>query len=95
MADAAALVKGMGLRVGKTFNSQQGGATSDQLFYASTLQDYLRTTRADSALDYAMVESWYPHPLHAAPEAQQYTTTFTANAVFDRIQASGSRAEPN
>jgi hypothetical protein len=93
VADAAALVKGMGLRVGKTFNSQQGGATSDQLFYASTLQDYLRTTKAvggGSALrrffDYAMVESWYPHPLHAAPETQEYTTTFTANTVFDHFQ---------
>jgi len=31
VADAAALVRGMGLRVGKTFNSQQGGATSDQV----------------------------------------------------------------
>jgi hypothetical protein len=90
-------VHSMGMLAGKTFNSQQGGATSDKLFYQSTLQDWLEVTtqlgkgspRGGSPgphdqLDFVMVESWYYHPLHAAPETQAWTTTFTAKAVFDR-----------
>jgi hypothetical protein len=69
VADAAALVKGMGLRVGKTFNSLQGGQTSDQLFHASTLQDYLRTTQAAGGSAGA-----YAHPFNTGclptPELQ-------------------------
>ena len=93
VADAVALVKSMGLAVGKTFNSQQGGARSDELFYTSTLQDYLRSVNATGgvdAFDYAMVESWYPHPANAAPEEQEYTTTYTANAVFNHVKGRGA-----
>ena len=73
----------MGLAVGKTFNSQAGGQTSDSLFFTSTMADWTGTTKAGATLDYAMVESWYFHPLHAAPEEQPFTTTYTAKAVFD------------
>jgi hypothetical protein len=52
---------------------------------------YLTGVCLTGGLDYAMVESWYPHPLHAAPESQEYTTTFTANTVFDHFQE-GSRS---
>jgi hypothetical protein len=33
IAAAVALVKGMGLEIGKTFNSQAGGVSSDKEFY--------------------------------------------------------------
>ena len=83
----------MGLRVGKTFNSQQGGATGDELFYKNTLADWRGAAQAGASFDLAMVETWYPHPLHAAPETTAYTTTNTAKAVFD-LAAGAAPAEP-
>lgn len=84
---AVQLVKQMGLQVGKTINSQQGGATSDERFYTSTMDDYTNTTAVTPAkdFDFLMIESWYPHPLQAAPETTQYTTTFTALAVMSKV----------
>ena len=73
----------MGMAVGKTFNSQQGGQTSDKLFFTSTMADWNGAAKAGATFDYVMVESWYFHPLHAAPEEQPFTTTYTAKAVFD------------
>lgn len=77
----------MGMAVGKTFNSQQGGQTSDELFFTSTMADWIGAAKAGAMFDYAMVESWYFHPLHAAPEEQPFSTTYTAKAVFARAIA--------
>jgi len=91
VAAAAALVKGMGLEVGKTFNSQAGGAASDALFHAQTVADYGNTSAAlraaGAALDHMMVETWYAHPLEAAPETAAFTTAFTALDVARRAGA--------
>ena len=80
----------MGLEVGKTFNSQKGGVSSDKLFYTNTLNDFNHTVAkvpgGAASFDYVMVETWYYHPLQAAPETQQYTTTYTALAVMDQIK---------
>ena len=64
-----------------------GGQTSDQLFFTSTNADWAGAAKAGATFDYAMVESWYFHPLHAAPEEQPFTTTYTAKAVFEKAAA--------
>jgi hypothetical protein len=87
VAAAAALVRARGLKVGKTFNSQMGGQTSDELFFTSTLADWDGAQAAGATFDYAMVETWYYHPVQAAPEAALYTTTYTAKALFDKATA--------
>ena len=92
VAAAAALVRGLGLEVGKTFNSQAGGDASDALFHALTLADYGNTTAAGAVLDHYMVETWYPHPVKAAPETLAYTTAFTALDVARRA-SSAARGE--
>lgn len=84
IAAAVQLVKGMGLQIGKTFNSQQGGVKSDELFYKNTLADWAGTEAAGASFDFMMVETWYYHPLQAAPETTAYTTTNTAKAVFGK-----------
>lgn len=84
VAAAAALVRARGLKVGKTFNSQQGGAKSDELFFNNTLRDWTEAAEAGATFDYAMVETWYPHPAIAAPEREAYSTTYTAAHVFDK-----------
>lgn len=84
IAAAVKLVKSRGLAVGKTFNSQQGGSTSDKGFFEGTLNDVAGVAKTVplESLDYAMVETWYTHPLNAAPETQPYTTAYTALAAF-------------
>lgn len=105
LAAAVGLVKGMGLRFGKTFNTQKGGSASDESFYHGTLDDFQRTTAkvpgkgtGGSSLDFVMVETWYTHPTCIVPESSPYTTAFTALAVFEQIGAGAgiatSRAEP-
>jgi hypothetical protein len=117
IAAAVKLVKGMGLQVGKTFNSQQGGVVSDELFYHNTLADWKGAADAGASFDFVvlspaythtlihsysyththphpthkMVESWYFHPLHAAPEDSDFTTTNTAKAVFAQAARSNSQ----
>jgi len=91
IAAAAELVRNLGLRVGKTFNSQSGGQTSDTLFYHNTLKDVKNTLEAGVSLDVAMVESWYAHPLKALPEDAAYTTTFTAKAAFGALSVNTTR----
>lgn len=87
VAAAAALVRSKGLSVGKTFNSQQGGQTSDELFFTNTMKDWDATAKAGVKLDYAMVETWYTYPSHAAPESTAYTTTYTAAQIFAKATA--------
>ena len=89
IAAAVRLVKGqMGMMLGKTFNSQQGGALSDQAFYNGTLYDVAHVAAVVPALtggvelDYKMVETWYPHPAVPIPETSRYTTAYTMLAAF-------------
>jgi len=93
VAAAAALVRGRGLEVGKTFNSQAGGAASDALFHAQTLADWGNTTAAGAALDHGMVETWFAHPARAAPETAPYTTAYTALDVARHASAAGTSVE--
>jgi hypothetical protein len=86
VAAAAALVHSLGLEVGKTFNSQSGGSTSDALFHELTVADYGNTTAAGATLDHDMVETWYAFPKAAAPETLAYTTAFTALDVARRAR---------
>jgi len=93
IAKAVQVAKGMGLKVGKTFNSQLGGTSSDKAFYDRTMMDFQRTTAVvpstltgGYSFDHVMVETWYPHPLQAAPESTAYTTAYTARAVFRQIR---------
>ena len=86
VAAAAALVRGLGLEVGKTFNSQAGGATSDALFHALTVADYGNTTAAGVLLDHHRVETWYEFPKTAAPETLAFTTSYTALDVARRAR---------
>jgi len=95
IAKAVQIVKAMGLEVGKTFNSQAGGQSSDEQFYKSTLADFQKTTAVvpsaksgGFSFDHIMVETWYPHPLQAAPESTPYTTTYTARAIFRQVSQS-------
>lgn len=93
IAEAVKRVKGMGLQVGKTFNSQAGGASSDEKFYQSTMADFNRTTAVvpgplsgGYSLDYIMVETWYPHPSNPSPEKTPWTTAYTARKVFEQVR---------
>jgi len=87
LAAAVSSVKATSLKFGKTFNSEGGGKTSDELFYNLTLDDFSRSTQAVplSSFDMIMVETWYTHPTHPAPETLQYTTMYTAKAVMEQI----------
>jgi len=92
IAAAVKLVKGMGLLVGKTFNSQQGGQTSAQAFFNGTMADAAGVAAAlpsaasgGDGLDGMMVETWYSFPAVAVPETTKYTSAFTALAVFDKL----------
>lgn len=86
LAAAFSAVKELGLQFGKTFNSQLGGQTSDELFYNNTLDDFKRSMLAVnvSLFDMTMVETWYAYPLNAIPETQLYTTMYTAKAVMQQ-----------
>ena len=89
VAAAVALVKGMGLAIGKTVNCGECGQVSAEAFYNGTMSDYDRTAAVvpgplsgGHALDYLMVETWYAFPKLAIPEGLAYTTAYTALAVF-------------
>ena len=91
IAAAVKLVKGMGLRVGKTLNSQAGGQKSAQAFYASTMADAEQVAAVvpsaasgGDSFDALMVETWYSFPATAIPETTRYTTAYTALAVFNK-----------
>jgi hypothetical protein len=93
VAATVKLVKTLGLRVGKTFNSQNGGQTSSRAFYNGTLYDWNAAAQAvpsaasgHHGFDAVMVETWYPHPAQAIPETTPYTTAWTALQVFKHIQ---------
>lgn len=92
IAAMVALVKGMGLRVAKTFNSMAGGQTSDKAFYTGTIKDCEATlavvpspASGGHGFDAVMVETWYFFPATAIPETTAYTTAYTALSVFDKI----------
>lgn len=89
LAAAVSAVKAAGLKFGKTFNTQSGGKTSDELFYNGTLDDFKRCLQVVplSSLDIIMIETWYSHPSHAIPETEPYTTMYTAKAVMEQINA--------
>lgn len=105
VAAAVKLVKSLSLLVGKTFNSQAGGMVSDALFHNGTLADYEGASAVvpsaasgGHGFDFAMVETWYPHPLNATPESRPYTTAYTAREVmrrFRRVGESGSAGTPS
>ena len=65
VAAAVRVVKGLGMQIGKTFNSQQGGSTSAAGFYAGTMYDVEHVAAVVPSLtngddfDFKMVESWY------------------------------------
>ena len=86
-AAAVALVKSKGLKIGKTFNAHPG---TSEGFYNETMLDWTQlakvvpsVTSKGFGLDLIAVETWYEYPTEAAPETEQYTTAFTAKAVFD------------
>ena len=88
------LVQGLGLSVGKTFNSQLGGQTSGELFLSRTVADFEATAAAlkaaGVALDAWMVETWYYFPRLAAPEWQAGTTANTLWSVLNVSDAAGA-----
>ncbi len=93
IAAALRLIKGMGLRFAKTFNSQQGGQTSAEAFFNGTLSDWERVAqRVPSAasggfgFDSIMVETWYSYPARAIPEGMPFTTANTTLQIFDRVK---------
>eukprot|EP01048_Picozoa_sp_COSAG05_P013117 COSAG05_NODE_1366_length_5062_cov_15.988762_3_plen_389_part_00 len=55
---AAEIVRSFGLKVGKTYNSVQGGQTSNRLFYENTLKDWSAVKQAGASMDYAMVRMY-------------------------------------
>lgn len=76
----------IGVKSGKIFNTQSGGATSDEAFCAGTMQD-VQGVRAAAAragasaehlLDEADFETWYDYPLHIVPESRPASMTWTA-----------------
>ena len=77
-----ARVRKAGLRFGKYFNSEQGGATSGAAFHDGTLQDFDDFVVHNGLPDDVLVESWYPYPRVAAPEAQGGTFMNTTADVF-------------
>lgn len=97
IATAVNLVKSAGMKVGKTFNSQAGGKTSDKGFHDGTLSDFSRTIDVvPSALsggysfDFLMVESWYTYPTTILPESQPYSMAYTGLDVFKKVRENTS-----
>ena len=98
LAALGAEVQARGLRFGKIFNSQQGGATSDQAFFQATLADYHSFRAAAPAAVLAglatVVETWYLHPKDAGPEATPFTLMNTAWAVWNETNRPVALAAP-
>ena len=74
----------LGIRMGKIFNSEQGGKMSNEEFHKRTMDDhhrYMSTVPASDTSD-VIVESWYPYPRPNIPEETPNTFMYTAAAVF-------------
>ena len=102
LAAALRLVHGMGLLMGKTFNSQQGGQTSAEAFYDGTLADWAgaaavvpSAASGGKGFDGVMVETWYFYPKQAIPETTPFTTAYTALAVFDNVTSTAAPSPAN
>ena len=58
----------LGLRVGITYTSKDGGRTSNEAFYANVLEAFRAFRAAGGRPDDLWVTSWYPHPTVSLPE---------------------------
>ncbi len=85
IAAAVRLAKGVGMQVGKTFDSRAGGETSAESFYTRTLAGVavvIPSLTNGSDLDYKMVETWYPN--QAASETTSCTAVHTTLSAFEK-----------
>ena len=79
-----------GIRHGRINNSQEGGFTSDSLFWLRTLASHTKFIAEGGAPDEVEIWCWYAHPAVNEPETQPYTFTYTANALFDVAYGAGT-----
>ena len=87
LQDTSLLVRNLSLKVAKTFNSGEGGQTSDRAFFQDTMHDWMHGGQGRDWWDAIMVETWYKHPADAIPETKPYTTAYTALSVFETVHA--------
>jgi hypothetical protein len=80
-------VQSHSLPFGLIFNAENGGATSNQLFYEETVAYAHAYRAAGGRPDIAIMESWYEYPNIALPETEAYTHMNTARDVFAAIEA--------
>ncbi|XP_065179169.1 uncharacterized protein LOC135809688 [Sycon ciliatum] len=76
----------LGMRMGKIFNSQQGGSVSDKMYYDRSLLDYhayMSTSAAATDTSDIIAESWYKFPAQVIPETQPYTFMYTAKTILE------------
>merc|ERR1712070_344813 len=87
IALATTQIKELGLKVGKCFNSGDGGKEGNREFYTQTMADFHRTTEKVpiSSFDFAMVETWFQFPDAMLPESEPWTTAYTTRQVFREI----------
>ncbi len=75
------------------FNSQQGGFTSDSLYYARTLDGWRKYRDIGGDPDDIGVWSWYEHPSANYPEYQPFTMTYTMRAFIQQALSNLKRAK--
>lgn len=73
-----------GIRFGLTYNSDVGGATSDQMFHQSSLAALDAFLAVGGAPDDFILQSWYPYPMSMAPETTPYTFTYLVKHFIAR-----------
>jgi hypothetical protein len=66
-------------------NSQEGGNTSDEMFYKRTLKMLDVYMQAGGKPDRYIIQSWYPYPEAIAPETEAYSMTALVKAVIQKL----------
>ncbi len=72
-----------GIRHGRINNSQEGGFTSDQLYYERTIDSYKKYKSIGGNPDEIEVWCWYEHPAVNEPDNQPYSFTYTCRELIE------------
>ncbi len=77
-----------GIRHGRIHNSQEGGFTSDSLFFERTLDSRRQYKAVGGDEDEIEVWCWYAHPAANWPETQPFTFAYTCKKFFEQASQS-------
>jgi acetyl esterase/lipase len=71
-------------------NSERGGHTSDEAFYADTLKMVETYRKAGGRPTRWFVQSWYPHPMRIVPESAPHSLTSLTKAILGVVSSDTS-----